>query len=137
MSKILRIKADIKEMEQKIYDLHIELQKAEAEEMSDEELRELWELCMRPLVGRTDALNLKDLEKRFEGGVFVLSTKTHQFEVHSINLDIAVYADIMNHRIYCKQTRQSYSTFKELSGDENPQLMVEWQGLYVDLSHLF
>jgi hypothetical protein len=133
MSKILSIKAEIKEMEQKIYDLNIELQKAETE-MSDEELKEL---CMMPLVGQTDALKLKELEERFERAVFVLSTNTQQFEIYSFNLEIAAYSEAMNYRIYCDQTRRSYMFFHELGGNEKPQLMAEWKGLYVDLSHLF
>jgi len=133
MSKILSIKAEIKEMEQKIYDLHIELQKAETE-ISDEMLKER---CMKPFVGRTDALKLKELEERFEGAVFVLSTDRQQFEIYSFSLEIASYSDAMNYRIYCNQTGRSYMFFHELCGDKKPHLMAEWEGLYVDLSHLF
>jgi hypothetical protein len=88
-------------------------------------------LCMKPLEATEDALQLKELEGRFPGGVFVLSTPKTQFEIS--------YKRVANayDQIYYAKIDMSFFNFSDYCGQEKIQLMVEWHGLYIDLSHLF
>jgi len=85
-------------------------------------------LCMKPLEATEDALKLKELEERFPGGVFVLSSP-------STGKQIEIKAHGM--AIYCLKPNMVCCTFKQFFNDDKVQLMVEWRGLYIDLSHLF
>jgi hypothetical protein len=90
-------------------------------------------LCMKPLEATTDAFKLKELEERFPYGVFVLSkAPTEQYEIY--------YARIgAKDRICSLGDRMSsfYCDFSAYGITGKPRLMVEWKGLYIDLSHLF
>jgi len=122
--------------EKDIYDLHIRLQMAEATEansiVSDAELKEL---CNMPLTGATDALKLKELEERFSGATMVLSTATEQLEIEHVYYDIEAYPTDWRYQIYSKKLERSVFHFTDLG--KSPHLMAEWNGLYIDLSHLF
>jgi len=83
-------------------------------------------LCLKPLDAKMDAHKLNELEERFPGGVFVLSTPGKQFVIKSRGT--AIYS--VNPNIVCL-------TFMQFGGENKPHLMVEWRGLYIDLSHLF
>jgi hypothetical protein len=85
---------------------------------------------MKPLEATEDALQLKELEERFPGGVFVASTMRKQFEISYKRV-----ADAYD-QIYCAQMNMSFFNFRDYCGDKI-QLMVEWRGLYINLSHLF
>ena len=88
-------------------------------------------LCMKPLEATTDALKLKELEERFPGGVFVLSTPKTQFEIsyRRVNYEFD--------KIYYAKIDRSFFNFSDYCGNMKIQLMVEWHGLYIDLTHLF
>ena len=88
-------------------------------------------LCMKPLEATTDALKLKELEERFPGGVFVLSTPKTQFEIS--------YKRVANEfdQIYYAKINMSFFHFSDYCGNMKIQLLVEWRGLYIDLTHLF
>jgi hypothetical protein len=126
--------------EQDIYDLHIRVQMAEATEatsiVSDAELKQL---CEAPLQGATDGLKVKELEERFPGGTLVLTTATEQLEIEHVYYDIAAYPENWRYQIYSKKLERSVFHFTDLglSASGKPQLMAEWKGLYIDLSHLF
>jgi len=103
--------------------------------------RTLKKLCVKPLTGTTDGLKMKELKERFPGGTMVLTTATEQLEIEHIYYDIATYPEDWRHQIYTKKHEQAVFNFRNL-GDSvrangKPQLMVEWRGLYIDLSHLF
>jgi len=93
--------------------------------------KDLKTLCMKPLTATEDALQLKELEERFPGGVFVLSTPKTQFEIS--------YKRVNNEfdQIYYAKIHMSFFNFSDYCGNEKIQLMVEWNGMYIDLSHLF
>ena len=103
--------------------------------------RTLKKLCVKPLTGTTDALKVKELAERFPGGTMVLTTATEQLEIEHIYYDIAAYPEISRHQIYSKKHEQAVFDFANLGesprSNGKPQLMVEWRGLYIDLSHLF
>lgn len=128
--------------EQDIYDLNIRLQTAEATEaasiISDAQLKEL---CCTPLTGSTDGLKLKELEERFPGATMVLTTAKEQLEIEHVYYDMASYPEAWCHQIYSNKLERSVFHFTDfgLSARSNgkPQLMAEWNGLYIDLSHLF
>ena len=126
--------------ENEIYDLHIRLQMAEATEansiVSDAELEKL---CNKPLEGTTDALKLKELEERFPGATMVLSTATEQLEIEHIYYEMSSYPEAWCYQIYSKDLERSVFHFTDfdLSTSGKPHLMAEWNGLYIDLSHLF
>lgn len=88
-------------------------------------------LCMKPLITDEDALKLLELERRFPGGVFVLSTAKTQFVIS--------YKRVANiyHQIYNAEIDMSFFNFSDYCGNEKIQLLVEWRGMYIDLSHLF
>ena len=88
-------------------------------------------LCMEPLKAWGDALKLKELEARFPGGVFVLSSPKTQFEISYKHVDNVF------HKIYYAKIDTSFFNFSDFCGTMKTQLMVEWHGLYIDLSHLF
>ena len=90
------------------------------------------ELCNRPLIDSSDGNKLKELEERFPGGTFVLTTDHEQHEVSSVDKWKGIYTGI-----FSKNAMTTYLYFKTFGQYEKPQLMVEWHGLYIDLSHLF
>jgi hypothetical protein len=93
--------------------------------LSDSTLKKL---CNTPLTATTDGLKLKELEERFPDAVFVLSTD----QFYEIAYEPGVYGDI-----YCEKHEISAPYFWHFGGSEKPQLMAEWRGMYIDLSHLF
>ena len=92
------------------------------------------ELSAIPLLASTDALKLKELEERFPGATMVLSTDTKQIEIRHIKIQ-SRDADM----IYRAATNTYYANFNELGVPswKRPNLMAEWQGMYIDLTHLF
>lgn len=99
--------------------------------------KEMKMLFIKPLNATEDALQLKELEERFPGGVFVLSIPNKQ---PAVQYEIS-YKLVGNtyHQIYNEKLRMSFFNFADYGvlADEKPQLAVEWKGYYVDLSHLF
>ena len=93
--------------------------------------KELKARCMEPLTATEDALKLKELEGRFPGGVFVLSSPKTQFEISYKRVN-----DTFD-KIYYAKIDTSFFNFSDFCGTMKTQLMVEWRGLYIDLSHLF
>jgi hypothetical protein len=99
-------------------------------QISDRALRVL---CMRPLLMMTDGGRLEELEQRFPGAKMVLTTAREQLVVESMN-SVATN----QYRIYSVTTDEIRSNFSELGANPTkPQLMAEWRGLYIDLSHLW
>jgi len=96
--------------------------------------RALKKLCCTPLTMHTDGGRLEELEQRFPGAVMVLSAidNKKQLVIESMNS-----AETGMFRIYCKTTDYIAKDFSHLCGSDKPQLMAEWKGLYIDLSHLF
>ena len=100
----------------------------------------LKKLSCDPLLSVTDGEKLKELEKRFPGGIFVLTTATEMLEIKTHNYS---YAGIYYTLIMSTKTQNSNLSFKEfeqgaqLIGAYKPNLMVEWMGLYIGLEHLF
>jgi len=92
------------------------------------------ELSAIPLVASTDALKLKELEERFPGAKMVLSTNTKQIEIEHIKIQ-SRDADM----IYWPKMNTYYASFDELGVPvwKRPNLMAEWKGMYIDLTHLF
>ena len=87
----------------------------------------LKELCSAPLTAYTDAKKLKQLKERFPGGIFVLTTDKGQMEI-----------EYFFHNILCRNKELMGTSFTDFGvGDEKPNLMVEWRGLYIGLSQLF
>ena len=107
-------------------------------QLSDKALKAL---CLKPLTGTTDGLKLKELEERFPGATMVLSTSKKQLEIEHFYQDIACYPDEWCHLVYCKEPPRAVTNFLDLDlpaqADKKVQLMAEWKGLYIDLSHLF
>lgn len=91
--------------------------------MSDNDLKKL---CSMPLTEFSDAKKLKELEERFPGGVFVLSTDKKQLEI-----------EYFFNSILCRKKEYAGTSFADFGSLAKPNLMVEWRGLYIDLSHLF
>lgn len=93
--------------------------------------RALKALCMKPLEATTDALRLKELEERFPGAKMVLSVwGDRQYEI--------TYKKSPNYdSIQCEDAQISGIFFAQFGAYDKPQLMAEWRGLYIDLSHLF
>jgi hypothetical protein len=86
----------------------------------------LKKISCAPLVASTEPLQLKELHQRFPGGVFVLSTDTKQMEV-----------EYFFNTILCRKENVAGTSFKDFGVSGKPNLMVEWNGLYISLSHLF
>jgi hypothetical protein len=103
--------------------------------------RQLKKSSCTPLTGATDGLKLKELAQRFPGGTMVLQTSTGIFEVEHVYYDIASYPENWCHQIYSRKLEKSFMNFSDLGksprSNGKPQFMVEWKGLYIDLSHLF
>jgi len=101
----------------------------------------------RPLPNTSDPLRLADLEKRFVGGEFVLSTRTVQLEVAYSPGPSA--SDPKFLYVTQKQAdgtlvpfeQEFYWSFDEIAGATNsagqPNLMVVYLGQYIDLSYLW
>ena len=85
-------------------------------------------LCYAPLTAITDANKLKELEDRFPGGIFVLTTDKEQMEV-----------EYFFNCILCRNNDFAGTNFSDFwdSVVEKPNLMVKWRGMYIGLSHLF
>jgi len=98
-------------------------------------------LSLKPLSGTTDALKLKELQKRFTGGTIVLNTDKEILEIEHVYYDIAAYPEDWCHQIYSKNHERSVFHFLDLGASPRqngkPQIMAEWNGLYIDVSHLF
>jgi hypothetical protein len=106
--------------------------------ISDDDLKEL---CCKPFEATTDALRLKELEGRFPGATMVLSTTKKQIVVKYVYEEIYVDSSA-NHMIACDVSDTlPFHEFASIGAsprpDGKPQLMAEWRGMYVDLSHLF
>jgi hypothetical protein len=87
-------------------------------------------LSTKPLENATDALRLKELEERFPGATMILTTHTGQYEV-------AYEPDPVNDNIYSEKAQICAPSFSDFGVRGKPNLMAEWRGLYIDLSHLF
>jgi hypothetical protein len=89
---------------------------------------------MVPLSAATDAEKLYELECRFKNAVFVLSTDRKQVVVSSV-----LRADSRYIVLSEEAEDDWYSSFDTISDTSNcrPNLMAEYLGLYIDLSHLF
>jgi hypothetical protein len=94
-------------------------------QMTDNALKAL---CSAPLTGDTDAKKLKGLQDRFSGGIFVLTTDMGQMEI-----------EYFFHSILSRKNEMMGTSFRDFGvpAGEKPNLMVEWRGLYIGLSHLF
>jgi hypothetical protein len=70
---------------------------------------------------------MKELQDRFPGGTFVLSTDNGQVEI-----------EYFFHSILCRKKGFAGANFSDLGigAHEKPTLMVEWRGMYIGLSHL-
>ena len=104
--------------------------------VSDEDLKEL---CCKPLEATTDPLRLKELEGRFPGATMVLSLSSHQVVVKYVYEDMYVDSSA-NHKISCDVVSPlPLFDFAAIGLEKGarPQLMAEWRGMYIDLSHLF
>ena len=104
--------------------------------VSDKDLKEL---CMKALEAKTDPLKLKELEERFPGATMVLTAGSNIRVVKYVYEDLYVDESI-NHNIACDSTGSlpaaDFATLGVVAG-QRPQLMAEWRGMYIDLSHLF
>jgi hypothetical protein len=94
--------------------------------------RALRVLCTKPLRYMTDGGRLEELEKRFPGAKMVLTTAREQLELKSMNSEAT-----NQYHIYSPTTDEIRRTFSDFGSTKKPQLMAEWRGLYIDLSHLF
>ena len=84
-------------------------------------------LSCEPLKAMTDTKKLKELQMRFPGGVFVLTTDMGQMEIeYFFNSILSRKNDMMG---------TNFSHFGVPAG-QKPNLMVEWRGLYIGLSQL-
>jgi hypothetical protein len=85
-------------------------------------------LCSAPLTGDTDPKKLKCLQDRFSGGTFVLTTDMGQMEI-----------EYFFHSILSRKNELMGTSFRDFGvpAGQKPNLMVEWRGLYIGLSHLF
>jgi len=93
-------------------------------------------LSSEPLTASTDALKLKELESRFPGTTIILFTPTHQGVVRYIYEDF--YEDeSANHMIWCDFAAYPHHSFASLGVKEHLHLIVEWRGIYLDVSYLF
>jgi hypothetical protein len=104
--------------------------------VSDKDLKEL---CCKPLEATTDPLRLKELEGRFPGATMVLSLSSHQVVVKYVYEDMYVDSSA-NHKISCDVVSPfPLYDFAAIGLEKGarPQLMAEWRGMYIDLSHLF
>jgi hypothetical protein len=127
--RLVELSKQLRENQTKEYDGYIELQKAEAAvALYDDDM--IKSMCGDPLQATTDALQLKELEERFPGATMVLSTNHAQYEI--------TYKEEQPYgNIYCKKIDISAPFFRDFGAGDKPQLMAEWNGLYIDLSHLF
>jgi len=94
--------------------------------------RALKVLCMRPLIMLTDGGRLEELEKRFPGAKMILSTDRRQHEIESMN-----DSESKQFRIFSNTTNEIRKKFSEFGASVKPNLMAEWRGMYIDLTHLF
>jgi hypothetical protein len=97
----------------------------------------LRQMCNTRLTQTTDALRLKELQERFNGGVFVLSTATSHIDIEYRYENISEVYSSFNDRIMMSKTNHTYSSFNQMGADGRPRVMVVYKGLYIDLSHLF
>lgn len=92
--------------------------------------RALKALCMKPLENATDALRLNELEERFPGATMILTTHHGQYEV-------TYKPDPVHDNIYSENGQICAPFFSDFGVRGKPNLMAEWRGLYIELSHLF
>lgn len=84
----------------------------------------------------SDALRLKKLEEFFPCAKIVLTTENNRGVVSYVYED--VYEDShANHMIACDFSYYSHTSFSSLGVKGRPQLTVEWNGIHINLSHLF
>jgi hypothetical protein len=98
-------------------------------QLSDKALKAI---CLKPLTMMTDGGKLEELEKRFPGAKMVLTTDKEQLEIESMNA-----SNINQFRIYSLTTDEIRKNFSDFGAAKKPNLMAEWKGLYICLSHLF
>jgi hypothetical protein len=103
--------------------------------------RQLKKISCTPLSGATDALKLKELQERLPGATIVLNTDEQMLEVEHVYHDIQAYPEAWRHLIYSRKDERSVFHFLDLGSSPRqngkPQLMAEWEGFFIDLSHLF
>jgi len=97
-------------------------------------------LCSAPLTANSDSLKLKELEERFPGATFILTTPDKNY-VNKKYVVKYVYQDLyadpsINHMIMDESTNLVYLDFKGLGTKEKPDLTAGWHGRFIDLSHL-
>ncbi len=109
-----------------------------ANELLEAKRDEAAKASMWPLTGTTDAEKLYELERRFEGAVFVLSLDTKQVVVSTIMQDGSRYI-VLNDDDHGTGWYESFATISGAPRKrwQKPSLMAEYLGLYIDLSHLF
>jgi hypothetical protein len=93
--------------------------------MNDKALKAL---CCEPLKADTDAKKLKELQLRFPGGTFVLTTDMGQMEI-----------EYFFHSILSRKKELMGTSFVHFGvpAGQKPNLMVEWRGMFIGLSQLF
>jgi hypothetical protein len=128
--RLVELTKQLRENQMKEFNGYIELQKAAAAMAAGYDDEMIKKMCCDPLQATTDALQLKELEERFPGATMVLSTYDAQYE-------IAYKEEQPYGNIYCKKIDTSAPFFRDFGAGHRPQLMAEWNGLYIDLSHLF
>ena len=87
-------------------------------------------LSSEALKGTTDEEKLKELDERFPGGAFVLTTMYGKYTI--IYKENPVYGNI-----HCEDAHITAPRFDHFGASDKPWLMVEWRGHSIDLSHLF
>ena len=100
-------------------------------QISDKALKAL---CLKPLIMIKDGDRLKELEMRFPGAKMVLTTEHEQLEIES-----TISETILQYCIYSPTTQEIQHNFSDFGVPKNkkPNLMAEWNGLYICLVHLF
>jgi hypothetical protein len=119
------------------YEAYIYLQAKEASAhywLSSDSDEALKQLSCEPLKATTDPLKLKELEGRFPGATFILTLPHEQIEVNSWEVGNQKKNGWID--IWSKTHANVFPTFKAHGAGDKPQLMAEWNGLYIDLSHL-
>jgi len=103
--------------------------------------RKLKKLCCTPLSGTTDALKLKEFQERFPGATMLLNAGKKMLQIEHVYYDMATYPEDWCNQIYCRNLEKAVFHFTDLGesprSNGKPQLMAEWRGMYIDLSHLF
>jgi len=90
-----------------------------------------------PLKATSDALKLAELQSRFVGGEFVLSTVNKQYNVTYNEIDTYDYITVVDVCSYGDFTEIGRELGKCTNQSGQPNLMVVYRGNYIDLSYLF